>query len=145
MAEFEERIQELIDQTPSNVHGTVVVDQAYAQIQHEAMDFKHPHGGRAKYLGGPLIEKHQHYLQELANGLLDGHLPGVMIRNMEDLSTKGVYENAPVEFADLKASGHPIVEADGGKIYDRPPMVHRLSEQELRDKGHLRALGLGNL
>jgi hypothetical protein len=142
--EFAERIQELIDRTPSRIQGTVVVDQVYAQYQHEGLDLKHPNGGRAKYLGGPLMEKHLSYMQDLADSVLEGQMPGAMIQTMEDLSTKGVYDNAPVEFADLKASGHPIVETDGGVIYDRPPMVHRLTEEELRAKGELRALGLGN-
>lgn len=144
MPEFAERIQELIDRTPSHLHGTVIVDQAYAQIQHESMQFHHPRGGRAKYLGGPLIEKYQEYISNLAEGLLPGQLPAAMIRNMENLSTAGVFENAPVEFADLKASGHPIVESDGMKIYDREPMVHRLSEEELRIKARLRDYGLGD-
>ncbi len=144
MPEFAARIQELIDKTPSKVQGTVVVDQVYAQIQHEALEFKHPHGGRAKYLGGPLLENYQKYVQHLADATLDGDLKDAMIRNMEHLSTEGVYENAPVEFADLKASGHPIVEVDGMAVYDRAPMVHRLTEEELRAKNHLRALGLGN-
>lgn len=144
VAEFSERIQELIDSTPSHIQGTVVVDQVYAQYQHEGLDLKHPNGGRAKFLGGPLLENHQKYLQNLANGLLQGQLPAEMVRNMEDLSTAGVYENAPVEFADLKASGHPIVEADMKKIYDRAPMVHRLTEAELEAKHDLRQLGLGN-
>lgn len=144
MPEFAERIQELIDRTPSKLNGTVVVDQAYAQIQHEAMEFNHPRGGRAKYLGGPLIENYQQYVSNLADSLLGGQLPAAMIRNMENLSTQGVYENAPVEFADLKASGHPIVEADGMKIYDREPMVHRLSEEELRAKARLHSYGLGD-
>ena len=112
--------------------------------QHEGMDLVHPRGGRAKYLGGPLIENHVSYYQHLADSLLDGDLPKAMIRNMENLSTEGVYKNAPWEFADLKASGHPIVETDNQTIYDRPPMVHRLSDEELRMKDHLRQIGLGN-
>lgn len=140
---FSERMDELIAQTPEHVTGTVVVDQVYAQYQHEGMDLKHPRGGRAKYLGGPLIENYVSYYQRLADALLDGDTTKAMIHNMEDLSTEGVYKNAPWEFADLKASGHPIVEENGATVYDRAPMVHRLSEQELKDKGDLRRMGLG--
>lgn len=62
-----------------------------------------------------------------------------LAKAMEDVS-QGVYDRAPWEFGDLRASGHPTVEHDGETTYDRPPNVHRLSEQELKDKGHLREL-----
>lgn len=61
----------------------------------------------------------------------------------EDLSGK-VYDLAPHEFGDLRASGHPSVIDEGAVVYDRAPHVHRLSEEELKAKSHLRALGFGN-
>lgn len=57
----------------------------------------------------------------------------------EDLSDD-VFELAPLEFGDLKASGHPSVTDDGAVVYDRAPNVGRLSEEELRIKGHLRGM-----
>lgn len=73
--------------------------------------------------------------------------------------SQAVFDHAPFEFGDLRGSGHPFV-VDGGhvrtgedgktditggdRVYDRPPAVHRLSEEELRAKGDLRRLGLGH-
>lgn len=49
-----------------------------------------------------------------------------------------VYDHAPVEFGDLRESGHPTVTDEGHTTYDRPPLVPRLSEAELREKNQLR-------
>lgn len=62
-----------------------------------------------------------------------------MTKNMEDLSQQ-VYDKAPWEFADLRASGHPSVDTDGHRVYDRRPMVGRLSKADLKIKSHLRYL-----
>lgn len=137
---FSQRMDKLINETPTKIKGRVHVNQVYAAIQHESLEFNHPRGGRAKYLGGPLIENHNKYYQDIADSLLAGKTTEAMIRNMEHLSTEGVYENAPIEFADLKASGHPSVEVNDDLVYDRPPMVHRLSEEELRAKSELRGM-----
>lgn len=141
---FHARIDELMALVgDGELVGEVYVDQIYAHYQHEGLTFKHPQGGRAKFLGGPLMENMYSYVQDWADGLLRGQIRARMIKSMEDLSQK-VYDNAPVEFNDLRASGHPVVHDDYQTIYDRAPFVHRLTEQELKAKGHLRALGLGN-
>lgn len=67
-------------------------------------------------------------------------LGDAMAHNMEHLSTEGVYIEAPWEFADLRASGHPTVESDGVLIYDRPPHMHRLSAEEIKIKNKLSRL-----
>jgi len=59
--------------------------------------------------------------------------------NMEVLSQQ-VYEQSPVEFGDLRDSGHPVVTQGGVTVYDRAPRARRLSEDELRAKGKLRTL-----
>lgn len=64
-----------------------------------------------------------------------------MAEAMEDLSDDAEAK-APVEFADLKNSGHPSVTSDGATVYDRPPNVHRLSKEELKAKDRLRNRGL---
>jgi hypothetical protein len=141
---FGARMDELAEMVGDGIlRGQVEVDQVYARYQHERLDLRHPEGGRAKYLGGPLLENTYRYIQELADSLLTGQLRGQMVKTMEDLSQK-VYDNAPREFNDLRASGHPTVVDDEYKIYDRMPFVHRLTEAELRAKGDLRRLGLGN-
>ena len=143
--DFRRRVDLLLDEIGTGpLEGKVQVDQVYAKYQHERLDLKHPGGGGAKYLERPLYANIQGFVQRLADGVLkpDG-LPQAMQANMEDLSEQ-VYRNAPFEFGDLRASGHPTVTSDGAVIYDRPPMIHRLSRDELRIKGHLHNLGLGN-
>lgn len=138
---FGERISELINEVGhGTLHGEVEVDQVYARYQHEHPEFKHPDGGKAFYLRDPLFEHVDEYMQKIAEKVLDRGGPKEGMKDaMEDLSAK-VYEQAPLEFGDLKASGHPKVESDGVVVYDRPPNVGRLSEEELRIKGELRGL-----
>ena len=62
-----------------------------------------------------------------------------MIRSVENLAEEGgVATHAPIEFADLRASGHPSVTSDGEQVYDRPPRVHRLTPEELKAKDKAR-------
>lgn len=140
-ATFEARLEELGRQVGDGVlAGGVEVDQVYARYQHEGMDLKHPRGGRAKYLESPLYEKHRDYYGRLADHVLDGTLTDAMRDVVESLSTE-VYDNAPVEFHDLRRSGHPTVTDGDALVYDRPAEVHRLTALELRAKAESRALG----
>ena len=56
--------------------------------------------------------------------------------SMEHVSDE-VYVQAPWEFGDLRASGHPSVEHNGEVIHDRAPHTERLTEAELKVKKHL--------
>src|SRR5882762_5554805 len=47
----------------SSIVGSVVVDQVYAQNQHESVWFKHPRGGQAMYLHDPLFANSGSYMQ----------------------------------------------------------------------------------
>lgn len=141
---FDERMAELSDDVGhGTLTGVVEVDQVYARYQHEGLDLRHPEGGQAKYLEAPLYADHRDMLQKLANAVLTRPLGDAMAENTEHLSNR-VYELAPLEFGDLKASGHPKVLDQGSVVYDRPPNIHRLTPIELRAKAELRALGLGN-
>ena len=137
---FEERLDELserIGHTP--VRGAVEVDQVYAQYQHEGLDLRHPRGGQAKYLEEPLYAQHRDYLQEIAHRILEEGPDQPMADVLEQLSGE-VFTHAPVEFADLRASGHPTVTRGGVPVYDRAPMQARLTPEQLRAKGRLRSL-----
>lgn len=136
------RLSEKIGQ--GTIRGSVEVDQVYARYQHEGLDFKHPRGGQAKYLEQPLYSNAPLYLQDMAAQVLAGNLKQAMADSMEDLSGE-VFDKAPIEFLDLRASGHPVVTQGGSVTYDRPPMQARLSEEQLRAKHKLRALGGGDL
>lgn len=114
-----------------NMTGKLIVDQVYAQNQHESLHFKHPRGGKAKYLEEPFLQHYRTYCGYIADSLLDsGPTPG-MVKAMEALSEQ-VTINAPVLHNYLRQSGHPIVYDDGVTVYNRPPLVHRLTEAEIR-------------
>lgn len=131
---FGDRIDELKAMVGTgDLTGTVVVDQIYAQVQHEELTFNHPRGGQALYLQAPLMENYPHYLQTYADRLLEDGGEQAMVGAMEDLAEDGgVATRAPVLYSNLRASGHPMVDSDGVTVYDRPPRQHRLSEEELR-------------
>src|SRR6266568_3836761 len=118
------------------LRGSVTVDQVYAHAQHEHLEYHHPRGGSARYLSIPLFERYRRYLRTIADGVLDDGGKRGMADAMEDLSDS-LMVHAPVEFWDLRRSGHPVVELGGRTIYDRSPVVHRLTDAELRAKSRL--------
>jgi hypothetical protein len=136
MARLSERIGH------GNVKGSVEVDQVYARYQHEGLDFNHPRGGQAKYLEQPLFANVALYMQDIAAQVLTRGPVAGMSDAMEDLSGE-VFDKAPIEFLDLRASGHPVVTQGGAVVYDRAPMQARLTEEQLRLKGKMRRGGYG--
>lgn len=146
-ADFEERMQHLIDSAGrGTISAEVVVDQIYARYQELRDDLVLHGGGRHHYTRDALYEHLEELMQEFASHLITAggsNLRAAAEQVAEKLAT-GVYEFAPFEFGDLKASGAPAAYDDGAKFYDRPPGVHRLSKEELRIKGDLRRLGFGN-
>lgn len=141
---FEARTQILLDKHEGGkLRGEVIVDQVYAQYQHETLHLKHPAGGKAKFLWDPVRDDANKALQQLAARTLWGNIDVAMIRATERWS-RGVFEQAPLEFGDLKASAHPRVKKGGKLIYDRPPAAKRLSESEIEIKRELRSYGFGN-
>lgn len=133
---FFDRIAELGRQVPKHsVTAKVEVDQVYAHYQHEGLDFNHPRGGQAKYLEQPWLAATSETMGRFARALLE---PDGLERAGVEVAEKGsemVQSHAPVEFNNLRQSGHPTVQVDGVTVYDRPPVVHRLSEAELRVLG----------
>jgi hypothetical protein len=143
MGTFVERIQILRDNVgDGKLTGKVEVNQIYAADQHYHEEYRHPDGGKAYYLRDPLYANVAHYMQHLADGLLEHDGKGfseAMMDNMEHLSRE-VYREAPWEFAVLRASGHPYVEHNGEVVHDRPPMMPRLTKEQVRDKQKLSRL-----
>lgn len=141
---FPERTRELRERTGYDhgwLRGSVTVDQVYAHFQHERLDLHHPRGGRARYLASPLEHNAHGYLSDIADSYLDDGGREAMVRAMEDLSGQ-VETQAPVEFWDLRRSGHPQVTQGGRTVYDRPPLVRRLTEAELKIKSRIRYMQL---
>lgn len=137
--DFFERIEELIENVgDGTLRGSVEVDQVYAHVQHEDLSYEHPRGGGPKYLEQPLHTNHRDYLQRVADATLDPEGPASgMAEAMESLSSE-VAVHAPVEFGDLRESGHPKVTSQGEVVFDRPPAAHRLTDAELRAKSRRR-------
>lgn len=143
MGNFAERIDHLIDAVGYGaLAGNIEVNQRYSRYQHEGYDFYHPDGGQAGFVVIPFFERNVKYMEHLAQSAITeegSKLEDAMADNMEDMSEQ-VYLLAPWEFADLRASGHPTVTSDGETVYDRPPHVARLSDEELKAKNELREL-----
>lgn len=143
MGTFQDRIDYLIEQVgKAHLKGTVEYNQIYAHYQHEHPDFKHPQGGKAFFLRDPLFAGVNEAMAHLADRAIlpeGSKIQTAMADNMEKLSTRA-RDESPVEFGDLRDSGHPVVVSDGRTIYDRAPVAHRLTEQELKSKAKLRRL-----
>lgn len=139
-------ITELIQRTggSNRITAKVVVDQPYAQDQHETMFYKHPRGGKAKYLETPLFAGYPEWLQKFANGLLKSKesLPKDWAEVGRSLKRE-VPRNAPVEFGDLRQSAGLVVTEGSSTVVDEPPAQGRLTEGELDAKDHMRHAGLG--
>lgn len=128
---FDARIEELMAAIGGGeLTGTTVVDQVYALYQHEDLALHHPRGGGAKYLITPLMEMSEELFMGIAHDFLEDGGKKAMIAGMESLC-QAIKITAPVEFNNLRRSGHPIVFDDGAVIYDRPPEQHRLTEAEI--------------
>jgi len=131
---FATRIDELRRKVGGErITATCTVDQVYAHYIHEHLEFHHPRGGTAKFLERPLVTHYRDYLHDYAETVLRDGGQRAMERSARDLSDQ-VELSAPREWGDLLASGHPTVEQGGRVIYDRPPKVARLTEEELRAK-----------
>jgi hypothetical protein len=115
------------------ITASVAVDQVYAHYQHEHLDFRHPRGGSAKYLEGPLYKHYRDYLEAYSNEVLRDGGVHALERAAEHLSDQ-VEVEAPREWGDLMRSGHPQVREGERVVYDRAPKVRRISEAELRLK-----------
>jgi hypothetical protein len=124
------------------------VDQVYAQNQELTEHFEHPRGGQAHYLRDALFDNAERFMGHIAQEVITPE--GSRIHHAaEHVANELVRETSlrtPVEFGDLKRSGHATVTSDGAVVYDKPPEVPRLTEEQLKRK-HLpeerRKMGLG--
>lgn len=130
----------LIRQAKGTWSARCKVDQVYAHYQEAHPEFNHPDGGQAFYLRDSLYEGM--WMAKMAVGMIDEYgvnVEGKMRETAEGMAA-GVYTRAPVEFRDLRRSGHPYVLRDFAQVYNREPVVPRLSDKDLRLKSHLRYL-----
>lgn len=124
---FDERMAYLSDAVGYGIlTAECVVDQPYAQIQHENEQYNH-RVGRSHYLGGPLLENAVELVADLAWAAIKSHgsdLENEMVNVAERMSGY-VFVNAPKDTTLLSTSAHPSVTDAGVVIYDRPPISPR--------------------
>lgn len=130
---FDDRMAELEKMVgQGKITAQVEVAQLYAQYQHEGIDLHHPRGGQAKYLEKPWLDNADHAMQTFADHLLK---PDGLTEAARQIALDGVTmvgDHAPVEFDNLRRSGHASVIDNGATVFDEPPEVARLSEAELK-------------
>ncbi len=105
-----------------------LVDQPYAQDQHETLHYSHPRGGRARYLGGPLLENALETVESLAPHAITpegSNIKQAFIAFSEKMADEYVLENAPILKNILRFSGEPWVKDGGNEIYRRPSAMPR--------------------
>jgi len=119
------------------VTASVIVDQIYAQYQHEGLEFRHPRGGRAKYLEGPLFERYPESVEEFALGLLrvEEETAGRRWAATGRELVRAVGTEAPLEFGDLRRSAALTVREGTKVIVDEPALQRRLTDAETHAKG----------
>jgi len=78
-------------------------------------------------------------MQAVADAMLDleRNLTDVVFDQMKDL-VKQVEVRAPVEFSNLRRSGHATVTERGAVVRDQPPEQDRLNDAELKALSKLR-------
>lgn len=129
-SEFDERLRYLEEQVgDGRITAGCLVDQEYAQNQHENLSFNHT-VGHAHYLGGPLMENAFNIVDGMARAVITEE--GSRIQDeMQDIAedmAHWVETNAPrdPDIGDVLAnSGSPYVVDNGIEIYRRPPIAPR--------------------
>lgn len=141
-----EGFKQLIERTGGGVvESHVTVDQVYAEMQHEALEFRHPRGGQAKYLETPLFSGSAGWIQKFASRFLNARtdVPTLWHNEVGESLQKSVGKFAPVEFNDLRRSAGLVTKVGRVPRLVNPPAQARLTEWELEGKDHMRASGLG--
>lgn len=139
---FAERIDELQELVGrGSIVADVVVDQVYAQAQHNStwvsgpmaghVIRNHPGGGGPMYLTEPLLAKVDTYMERIADLVLDEGPQNGMKEVVDDLISE-VAKLAPVWLDNLRNSASGTVVDDGATIYDRAAIQRRLSSSELK-------------
>lgn len=145
--DFFERIDQLAEQVGFGVLTmTDEVDQVYAAPQERGFwetgpnagvhITHHPRGGQQDALRDSLLERTDEWMQTLADGLITTE--GSDLRHAASDVAEGIAKRyallAPIDVGDLRVSSHPTVTDDGAVVYDRPPLVPRLSRDQLKAK-----------
>ena len=126
--DFFERTQYLMDQVgDGDLTAGCLVDQPYAQDQHETLHYNHPRGGRARYLGGPLFENALPLMEKIAANAItrDGSDLNNTFIGISETMSEWVVTEAPRLLQILRFSGEPWVKDGGNEIYRRRSAMPR--------------------
>jgi hypothetical protein len=95
------------------------------------IDFDHPRGGEAGYLSEGLDVQGGEIIGRIENAIGEEKPLRRAVRDGMDKLADTVYDAAPVEWWVLRNSANPRVLVGDEVVYDRPPVVPRLSQSEL--------------
>ena len=124
---------------PRHLTGVIRVNQVYAHYQDSgrgphgkpAAAFSHPRGGKAEYLSGQMRVRRDEFIQGWADQVLRGSMVSNFIRDLTSVADR-VFVDAPREFEVLRNSTALALYGDGAPIFERPPLVARLSEAQIK-------------
>ena len=111
------------------LRGHILVDQLYAEDQHNNPTYKHDDGGM-QYLTRPLVSNAQTYMSWVAGALLHAG-PVAGMRRAVDHLNDSMQRTAPHEHGYLARSGRVTVYDNGRIAYRKGPAQRRLSKAEL--------------
>ena len=135
---FDERMEYLGDQVGrGEITAGCIVNQPYAQDQHETLHYRH-RAGRARFLGGPLIENVVDTMQYIARHVITpegSDLEDAMIEVADTMAYDYVAEQAPIDTARLRTSGSPWVTENGVEVYRVAPFSPRDEDEQPRNGG----------
>lgn len=129
-SDFDRRTRYLSDRVgQGSITAGCTVDQAYAQNQHQNMEFEHA-VGRAHYLGAPLTENLFNFMDGMARAVItpEGSRIFDEMRDIAEDLAHFVFTNAPrdPDIGDVLAnSGSPFVLEQGIEVWRRPPVAPR--------------------
>lgn len=127
--DFQERTKLLIDQVGTgDLVAGCLVDQPYAQDQHETLTYRHIHGGGPRYLGGPLLANAEETIAELAKHVITKEgsaITRAMISFARTMAYDYVEKNAPRKTGHLELSGEPWVKDGNHEVFREPSRVPR--------------------
>ena len=143
MSTFTDSMDMLEAQVRGRWSARVEVNQVYAHYQEVHPEFNHPRGGQAFYLRDTVY--HGQWLAKAAHGIIGEGGVDVQgaLRGVAEGMVLGVYQRAPVEFADLRQSGRPYVTRDFAQVFSRPARVGRLSTEQLKAKSRVSGIYRG--
>jgi hypothetical protein len=131
---FQRRTRDLIRKVgDGDITSNIRIDQVYAQVQHDAVEFKHPRGGQAFFLSMPLLKNHPKYLQVLAEGMFRHRTMDLMVDVVLQYHND-VLPKIPLFEGTLRNSMELTVDDAGTQVFKDGPVAKRLTKKARKAK-----------